>query len=314
MLLATNFLFLFGFFYSHSRILNLLISKHFIKTALFIPIFLCSLAGGQKKVLLIGIDGCRSDALILANTPNIDQLIDNGIFIPNASCSINNQRTRSGPGWSTMLTGVWFEKHGVTSNSFKGSQIDRYPPFNVLMKRKNKNFKMASFIMWKPIEKHIIKGTGEYYKFFSRYNDELAIDVSKYIVQSKEDAIFIDFDHVDRAGHIFGFNPKGKRYVNAIEKVDRYVGLIIESLQKRNGYQNEEWLIIITSDHGGIKRNHGGQSIHEKTIPIILSGSSFKGKKITRKAYLADIVPTIFYHYEVEIDSSWSLDGFPLGD
>ena len=314
MLLATNFLFLFGFFYSHSRILNLLISKHFIKTALFILIFLCSLAGGQKKVLLIGIDGCRSDALTLANTPNIDQLIDNGIFIPNASCSINNQRTRSGPGWSTMLTGVWFEKHGVTSNSFKGSQIDRYPPFNVLMKRKNKNFKMASFIMWKPIEKHIIKGTGEYYKFFSRYNDELAIDVSKYIVQSKEDAIFIDFDHVDRAGHIFGFNPKGKRYVNAIEKVDRYVGLIIESLQKRNGYQNEEWLIIITSDHGGIKRNHGGQSIHEKTIPIILSGSSFKGKKITRKAYLADIVPTIFYHYEVEIDSSWSLDGFPLGN
>ena len=270
------------------------------------------MAGGQKKVLLIGIDGCRSDALTLANTPNIDQLIDNGVFIPNASCSINNQRTRSGPGWSTMLTGVWFDKHGVTSNSFKGSQIDKYPPFNVLMKRKNKNFKMASFIMWKPIEKHIIKGTGEYYKFFSRYNDELAVAVSKHIVQSKEDVIFIDFDHVDRAGHIFGFNPKGKRYVNAIEKVDKYVGLIIESLQERNGYQNEDWLIIITSDHGGIKRNHGGQSIHEKTIPIILSGSSFKGKKITRKAYLADIVPTIFYHYEVEIDPSWSLDGFPL--
>ena len=54
-----------------------------------------------------------------------------------------------------MLTGVWFDKHGVTNNSFKGSQIDRYPPFNVLMKRKNKNFKMASFIMWKPIEKHM---------------------------------------------------------------------------------------------------------------------------------------------------------------
>ena len=293
--------------------MNLSTSKHFVKTALLIPIFLCTLAGGQKKVLLIGIDGCRSDALTLANTPNIDQLIDNGVFIPNASCSVNNQRTRSGPGWSTMLTGVWFDKHGVTSNSFKGSQIDKYPPFNVLMKRKNKNFKMASFIMWKPIERHIIKGTGEYYKFFSRYNDELAIDVSKHIVQSKEDVIFIDFDHVDRAGHIFGFNPKGKRYVNAIEKVDRYVGLIIESLQKRNGYQNEDWLIIITSDHGGIKRNHGGQSIHEKTIPIILSGSSFKGKKITRKASLSDIVPTIFYHYEVEIDSSWSLDGNPLG-
>jgi predicted AlkP superfamily pyrophosphatase or phosphodiesterase len=211
-----------------------------------------------------------------------------------------------------MLTGVWYDKHGVTNNSFKGSNIEKYPPFNVLIKRKNKNFKMASFIMWKPIEKHIIKGTGEYYKFFSKYNDELAIDVSKYIAQSKDDVIFIDFDHVDRAGHIFGFNPKGKRYVNAIEKVDKYVGLIVESMQKRDGYQNEDWLIVITSDHGGIKRNHGGQSIHEKTIPIILSGSSFKGKKITRKAYLSDIVPTIFHHYKVDIDSTWSLDGLPL--
>lgn len=288
------------------------ISKHFIKTALFIPTLLCFLDAGQKKILLIGIDGCRSDALILANTPNIDQLVNNGVFIPNASCSIKNQRTRSGPGWSTMLTGVWYDKHGVTSNSFKGSNIEKYPSFNVLIKRKNKNFKMASFIMWKPIEKHIIKGTGEYYKFFSKYNDELAIDVSKYINQSNDDVIFIDFDHVDRAGHIFGFNPKGKRYVNAIEKVDKYVGLIVESMQKRDGYQNEDWLIVITSDHGGIKRNHGGQSIHEKTIPIILSGSSFKGKKITRKAYLSDIVPTIFNHYKVEIDSSWGLDGLPL--
>ena len=186
------------------------VSKNFKKIVLSIPILLCFLSGGEKKVLLIGIDGCRSDALTLANTPHIDQLVDNGIFIPNASCSINNQRTRSGPGWSTMLTGVWYDKHGVTSNSFKGSNIEKYPPFNVLMNRKNKDFKIASFIMWKPIEKHIIKGTSEHYKFFSKYNDDLANDVSKYIAQSDEDVIFIDFDHVDRAGHILDLTQKVK--------------------------------------------------------------------------------------------------------
>ena len=35
----------------------------------------------NKKVLFIGIDGCRSDALEAANTPNIDQLIENGLYI-----------------------------------------------------------------------------------------------------------------------------------------------------------------------------------------------------------------------------------------
>ena len=44
----------------------------------------------------------------------------------------------------------------------------------------------------------------------------------------------------------------------------------------------------------------------------MLSEVSFKEKKITRQAYLTDIVPTIFYHYNIEIDPSWGLDGFPL--
>ena len=34
----------------------------------------------ERKVLMIGIDGCRPDALNLANTPNIDSLIDNGAY------------------------------------------------------------------------------------------------------------------------------------------------------------------------------------------------------------------------------------------
>ena len=37
-----------------------------------------------KKVLLIGIDGCRPDALELANTPTLDNLIANGIYSPDA--------------------------------------------------------------------------------------------------------------------------------------------------------------------------------------------------------------------------------------
>ena len=36
----------------------------------------------EKKVLIIGIDGVRSDAFIQAQTPNIDALIENGIYSP----------------------------------------------------------------------------------------------------------------------------------------------------------------------------------------------------------------------------------------
>ena len=37
------------------------------------------LQGQVKKVLIIGIDGCRSDALEVASTPNLDQLVKKGI-------------------------------------------------------------------------------------------------------------------------------------------------------------------------------------------------------------------------------------------
>ena len=92
-----------------------------------------SLSGQNKKLLFIGIDGCRPDALTQAETPNMDELINAGIYINDALCSINGQPTVSGPGWSTMITGVWYDKHGVSDNSFIGSNFDEYPPFNVLL-------------------------------------------------------------------------------------------------------------------------------------------------------------------------------------
>ena len=68
-----------------------------------------------KKVLIIGIDGCRSDALEIASTPTIDSLINEGIFSPDA---LNDDITISGPGWSANLCGVWSDKHQVTNNDF----------------------------------------------------------------------------------------------------------------------------------------------------------------------------------------------------
>ena len=50
-----------------------------------------------QKVLIIGIDGCRPDALEVANTPNLDMLIANGTFTYDA---MNEDVTYSGPGWS----------------------------------------------------------------------------------------------------------------------------------------------------------------------------------------------------------------------
>jgi hypothetical protein len=72
----------------------------------------------RKKVLLIGLDGIHVDILEQADTPNLNSLIAGGSFSADAR---TRPITVSGPGWSSMLTGVWMEKHGVESNDFTGS-------------------------------------------------------------------------------------------------------------------------------------------------------------------------------------------------
>jgi hypothetical protein len=69
-----------------------------------------------KKVLIIGIDGCRPDALKAAKAPHLHALMREGAFSEAAQAG---DITVSGPGWSSMLTGVWRTKHGVRDNKFE---------------------------------------------------------------------------------------------------------------------------------------------------------------------------------------------------
>ena len=78
----------------------------------------------SSRVLVIGIDGVRSDALTAANTPNIDALMSAGVYSPDAQ---NDDITISGPGWSDILCGVRSDKHLVVDNSFSGSNYVDYP-------------------------------------------------------------------------------------------------------------------------------------------------------------------------------------------
>ena len=63
-----------------------------------------------KKVLLIGIDGCRPDALQRAQAPQIGALADQGAVsytAQNLPLRLTDVETSSGPSWSTMLSGVF---------------------------------------------------------------------------------------------------------------------------------------------------------------------------------------------------------------
>ncbi len=76
--------------------------------------------------------GCtQSHALVICRfqESHIDALIQNGAV--SFQCQFLGERYRkndvTAPGWSSVLTGVWADKHGVQANSFKVKHFGTYP-------------------------------------------------------------------------------------------------------------------------------------------------------------------------------------------
>ena len=68
----------------------------------------------NKKVLVIGIDGLRPDALLYAETPSMDAVIQSGVFNFD---TIVEEDTISGPSWASILTGFPQSETGINCNT-----------------------------------------------------------------------------------------------------------------------------------------------------------------------------------------------------
>lgn len=83
----------------------------------------------KDKVLVIGMDGLRHDRIDAASAPHLKSMMANGTYGTSLLYAGPMAATSSGPGWSTISTGVWPDKHGVKDNTFAGKNYGRYPGF-----------------------------------------------------------------------------------------------------------------------------------------------------------------------------------------
>ncbi len=297
-------------------------------------------AGAQhRKVLVIGIDGCRSDALQLANTPSLDAVMDSGLYTLN---SWHVGLTWSGPSWSTILTGVQWPKHGVTDNSFSGSNFAAYPPFPTLAKEEIPGLKCVQVIEWAPLRDNITNaGWNRTVKVADGNSAATADSAIIQLADPDLDALFVYFDQVDLTGHAFTFDPQNQLYIDAIENVDAKIGSILAALYARPTYAQEDWLVLVITDHGGSSFSHGGNTPEERHIWWMAMGDAVEPQAIGGSdpgsyncgndevfetscvdiALLkstpnqADIAVTALHHLiydsgrNPETDTAWNLDG-----
>ncbi|HTN73673.1 MAG TPA: alkaline phosphatase family protein [Pirellulaceae bacterium] len=277
-----------------------------------------------KKALYLGLDGTRFDALQAAETPHLKALVKDGIHADN--CLILGERyqkndTISGPGWSTILTGVWADKHGVHDNSFKGRKYEAFPHLFQHLKQQQSDARTVSLVTWSPIEDFIVSAADVHQKWedkskdYAKYDASCAAEAVKQAADPKLTCLFVYFGQVDEAGHKHGFHPTVKPYLTAIETVDKHVGEVVAAVRARESYQNEDWIIVVTSDHGGKGLGHGsGHKVPEILNSfMVVSGDSAQRGKFEEQTYLVDPAVTVLTHLGVKIDPEWKLDGVARG-
>lgn len=269
------------------------------------------------KVLLIGIDGIRPDVLAEVATPNLDALAAAGVFSGSARTRPN---TVSGPGWSSMLTGVWMDKHGVTDNTFEGKRYEEFPDFLTRIELLRPELNTLAVLDWAPLGTPIDNGPLVSDLVDVKINlrgDTLGYDVADersariaafWLEHSDVDAAFVYLGDPDEVSH--DTDSIGEPYRHAIAAADRQVGELVAALRRRPTYDQEDWLILSSTDHGRTAEGgHGDTSIEELTIYYLASGPAAVAHSLLPEPWIVDVATTALAHLGFEIDPAWNLDG-----
>ncbi|MCA9056177.1 MAG: alkaline phosphatase family protein, partial [Planctomycetaceae bacterium] len=163
------------------------------------------------RVLIVGIDGCRPDALQTARTPHLDALVADGIWFEGTDIrepdGTDAADTVSGPGWSNLLTGVWPDKHGVLDNKFTAPRYDRYPHVFARLKEARPEAVTASFSTWKPIADKIVSAAdlsrdfSDDSKDYRLFDERAAAACIEYLGVATPELLVLYQGQVDEAGH-----------------------------------------------------------------------------------------------------------------
>ena len=267
----------------------------------------------EMKVLIIGIDGVRGDVaqdVAEKEDSTFGSIMEEGAWSFNVDVG---PYAVSGPGWASMLTGVWCDRHGVVDNTFRGSQLESVPDLFEFIENHDQNQSTAAVYRWEPIDEHIL-GEGSADRREGYDTDEKVRDRAVELLTDEPDldVLFVSMDDVDATGHDEGFSPDVPEYVAAVERAENMTADILDALGARDQSQ-EAWLVIITSDHGGggrfLKMHHPSTPIDRNTFMLVTGGSAIQGE-MTNDPVIIDVAVMALNHLEVPLpEGEEALDG-----
>lgn len=285
-----------------------------------------------KHIILIGIDGLGAYAFpeanlvpinkalssdttthfvdaknrIQAKIPTFEKLIKNGAYSFEARSVLPSS---SAVNWASMTMGAGPELHGFTEWGSKKPELpsqtlDKYglfPSIFALLRDQKPNSEIGAIYEWDGIG-YILPKKALSNEVNCEGDNVVAETASKYIMDKKPNLLFVHFSDVDHIGHSIGHGTP--EYYDVISKTDGYINQILEAITK-SGIADET-LVLISADHGGINKGHGGKTMQEMRIPWIAYGKSIKRKGPVKESIMTfDTAATIAWLFNLKTPQVW---------
>ncbi|HMF98736.1 MAG TPA: alkaline phosphatase [Vicinamibacterales bacterium] len=259
-------------------------------------------------LLLVGIDGLGSEGLRHARAPAIHALINEGAHTLAAR---GVMPTVSSPNWASMISGAGPEQHGVTSNDWEPNRhpIDPvatdganiFPTIFGVVRHQMPQAAVGIVHEWDGFARLVEPGVATIMRHEVNA-DKTVATAAAFIRERSPMLTVVHLDLVDHAGHTAGWLTPD--YVQAVEKADALVATLLTAID--NAGMRAGTIVMISADHGGVGKSHGGLTRAEIEIPWIISGPGVKrGHIIEAPVSTTDTAPTILFVLGVPAPAVW---------
>lgn len=302
----------------------------FILTICSVAILSYTVYGQQKKSVFIILDGIPADVIEEVETPVLDMITSHGgytrAYQGGTKDGYNQSPTISAVGYNHVLTGTWSNKHNVWDNDIKAPNYHYWNIFRIA-ETTNPAWSTAIFSSWtdnrtKLVGENLPEAGGiniDYTydgleldtvrfphtkdrKFMFAIDEQISTEAGRYILEKGPDLSWVYLEFTDDMGHMYGDSPE---FTDAVKKADAQVGRIWNAIQQRMKAYGEEWMIVVTTDHGRdaqTGKNHGGQSDRERNAWIVTNVKPLN-TRFSQPA-VVDIAPSILRFMNVTIPSA----------
>jgi predicted AlkP superfamily pyrophosphatase or phosphodiesterase len=219
--------------------------------------------------------------------------------------------TVSSPNWASMIMGAGPEQHGVLSNEWQPGSSPIKPtvagPGGIfttifgLVRQQKPSSKIGCFYEWgdfgRLVERNVCDRIVN-----PRGPVETTNQAIRFLKEQRPTLLFVHLDHVDGAGHEHGHGTP--QYDAAVAEADRLIGLVLDAV--RDSGMADHSLVLVTSDHGGVGKKHGGSTMEEIEIPWIIRGQGVaRGRELPPTVNTYDTAATIAYALGLTPPKGW---------